>query len=75
MTRDEALKIADRIMRRVEADGRVMHRDSVADELMMRVHSAEPGPTAFAHLNGPVLIGTDSPEWLYRHHMLAKDKK
>lgn len=42
MTRDEALKIADSIMRRVEADGRVMHRDSLADELMMRVQREEP---------------------------------
>ena len=34
MDRDQALKIADRIMDRVEQDSRTMNRDALADELM-----------------------------------------
>ena len=41
MTRDQALIIADRIMRRIEGD-KAIHRDSLADELVMGMALSKP---------------------------------
>ncbi len=66
MTRDQAVTIARRIMRRIE-DEQAIHLDSLADELVLAVRLT---PDEIAER-----CVTDEAKWLARYASLAKDKK